>query len=90
MKFYHWIYLYGIAVFCLVMSFIFSSLPNRTVGLPASLAFLFLGMLSGVTAAALRAIEKRLDILEEAKPTKETLKRIPNETQIDIKPHSID
>lgn len=79
MKHFHWTYLLGIAAFSFVMSFIFlSGYNNSPVAVPASLAFTFLGMLGGATAAAVRAIGKRLEILEQASP-KQTLPAIPAE-----------
>ena len=61
------------------MSFNFLSASEVSpVAVPASLAFTFLGMLSAATAAAVRAIGKRLEILEQASP-KQTLPAIPAE-----------
>ena len=79
MKHFHWTFLLGIAAFSFVMSFNFLSASKVSpVAVPASLAFTFLGMLSAVTAAAVRAIGKRLEILEQASP-KQTIPAIPAE-----------
>ena len=52
------------------MSFMLvSALSTKPEAFPSGLAFLFLGMLSSATAAAVRAVEKRLDALEQASAT---------------------
>jgi len=80
MKHYHWIYLLGIAAISLVISIIFlGASKDSPVAVPAGLAFGFLGGLSGATAAAVRAIQKRLDILEQTGLAKQTPRAVPAE-----------
>lgn len=72
MKQSHWITLFGIAAASLAISFIFMRGANTSpVAVPASLAFTFIGLLGGATAAAVRAIEKRLNILEQVRLAEE-------------------
>ena len=80
MKHHHWINLIGLAVFSFVMSFIFLSASKHSpVAGPVSLAFLFLGLLSAFTASAVKAVEKRLEILERASPARQTPPASPAE-----------
>ena len=80
MKHFHWISLLGLAVFSFLISFNFLSASKVSpVAVPASLAFSFLGMLSAFTASALRAMGKRLEILEQASPAKQTPPASPAE-----------
>ena len=80
MKHFHWTFLLGIAAFSFVMSFNFLSASEVSpVAVPASLAFTFLGMLSAATAKAVRAMEKRLEILEQASLARQTPPASPAE-----------
>ena len=80
MKHHHWINLIGLAVFSFVMSFIFlSTSKGSPVAVPAGLAFLFLGLLGGATASAVKAMEKRLEILEQASLARQTPPASPAE-----------
>ena len=75
-----WTNLLWIAAFSFFISFIFlSGYEDNPVAVPASLAFTLLGMLSGATAAAVRAIGKRLEILEQASFAAQMLPAIPAE-----------
>lgn len=80
MKHYHSIYLHVIAFIALLASLLFLSTSKASpVVVPAGLAFLFLALLSAATASAVRAMEKRLEILEQASLARQTPPASPAE-----------
>jgi hypothetical protein len=73
MKHYHSIYLHVIAFIALLASLLFlSTSKGSPVAVPAGLTLLFLGLLSAFTASAVKAVEKRLEILEQASLARQT------------------
>ena len=85
MKLQHSVYgLFGIAGFSVIISFIFLSSSNRTVGTPAGLVFNTLAMLSAVTAGGLRSVGKRLANLEKASKSQQPFETILPESGLAI------